>query len=101
MTELSSIGANTDVPAGISVLEEEKLDMFGQYKRLRNEFTGILTGDFLWGFINKTGSYRVRNVYFAQSMLETKEVVLQVKQLLFLVPGTLLNILLKSNSIRR
>jgi glutamate dehydrogenase (NADP+) len=31
------------------VLEEEKL-MFGQYKRLRNEFTGILTGkDFLWG----------------------------------------------------
>jgi glutamate dehydrogenase/leucine dehydrogenase len=29
---------------GISVLEEEKLDLFGQYKRLRNEFTGILTG---------------------------------------------------------
>jgi glutamate dehydrogenase (NADP+) len=60
MTELSKhIGANTDVPAGISVLEEEKL-MFGQYKRLRNEFTGILTGkDFLWGSL-MTRSYRVR-----------------------------------------
>jgi glutamate dehydrogenase (NADP+) len=35
--------------------------MFGQYKRLRNEFTGILTGKGLsLGFINKTGSYRVR-----------------------------------------
>jgi glutamate dehydrogenase/leucine dehydrogenase len=35
---------------GISVLEEEVGFMFGQYKRLRNEFTGILTGkDFLWG----------------------------------------------------
>jgi glutamate dehydrogenase (NADP+) len=61
MTELSRhIGANTDVPAGISVLEEEKLIWFGQYKRLRNEFTGILTGKGLsLGFI-KTGSYRVR-----------------------------------------
>jgi glutamate dehydrogenase (NADP+) len=39
---------------------------------MRNEFTGILTGKDSLGFINKTGSYRVRNVYFAQSMLETK-----------------------------
>jgi glutamate dehydrogenase/leucine dehydrogenase len=46
---------------GISVLEEEVGFMFGQYKRLRNEFTGILTGKGLsLGFINKTGSYRVR-----------------------------------------
>jgi glutamate dehydrogenase (NADP+) len=44
MTELSRhIGANTDVPAGDIGVEEEKF-MFGQYKRLRNEFTGILTG---------------------------------------------------------
>jgi glutamate dehydrogenase (NADP+) len=36
MTELSKhIGANTDVPAGISVLEEEVGFMFGQYKRLK------------------------------------------------------------------
>jgi glutamate dehydrogenase/leucine dehydrogenase len=53
--------ANTDVPAGdIGVGGREVGFMFGQYKRLRNEFTGILTvRDFLW-FINKTGSYRVR-----------------------------------------
>jgi glutamate dehydrogenase/leucine dehydrogenase len=63
MTELSRhIGANTDVPAGdIGVGGREVGFMFGQYKRLRNEFTGILTvGTFFWGFINKTGSYRVR-----------------------------------------
>jgi glutamate dehydrogenase (NADP+) len=69
--------------------------MFGQYKRLRNEFTGILTGkDFLWGSLIRPEATGYGNVYFAQSMLETKEVVSQVKQLL-LVPGTLLNILLK------
>jgi glutamate dehydrogenase (NADP+) len=63
MTELSRhIGANTDVPAGdIGVGGREVGFMFGQYKRLRNEFTGILTvGTFFWGFINKTRSYRVR-----------------------------------------
>src|SRR5690606_19543223 len=46
MTELQRhIGANTDVPAGdIGVGAREVGYMFGQYKRLRNEFTGILTG---------------------------------------------------------
>jgi glutamate dehydrogenase (NADP+) len=46
MTELSKhIGANTDVPAGdIGVGGREVGFMFGQYKRLRNEFTGVLTG---------------------------------------------------------
>ena len=46
MTELSKhIGANTDVPAGdIGVGGREVGYMFGQYKRLRNEFTGVLTG---------------------------------------------------------
>ncbi len=46
MTELSRhIGANTDVPAGdIGVGGREIGYMFGQYKRLRNEFTGVLTG---------------------------------------------------------
>ena len=46
MTELSKhIGSNTDVPAGdIGVGAREVGFMFGQYKRLRNEWTGILTG---------------------------------------------------------
>lgn len=46
MTELHRhIGSNTDVPAGdIGVGGTEVGYMFGQYKRLRNEFTGILTG---------------------------------------------------------
>jgi hypothetical protein len=60
--------------------------MFGQYKRLRNEFTGILTGkDSFGGFINKTGSYRVRK-RILRSCWKLREVVSQVKQLLFLVP---------------
>jgi glutamate dehydrogenase (NADP+) len=46
--------------------------MFGQYKRLRNEFTGILTGkDSFGGFIRPEAT-GYGNVYFAQSMLETK-----------------------------
>ena len=46
MTELSKyIGADTDVPAGdIGVGAREIGYLFGQYKRLRNEFTGVLTG---------------------------------------------------------
>jgi glutamate dehydrogenase (NADP+) len=70
---------------GISVLEEEKL-MFGQYKRLRNEFTGNGKGLSL-GFINKTRSYRVRK-RILRSKHAGNQVVSQVKQLLFLVPGT-------------
>ena len=52
MTELSRhIGPNTDVPAGdIGVGSREIGYMFGQYKRLRNEFTGVLTGKGInWG----------------------------------------------------
>ena len=52
MTELQRhIGANTDVPAGdIGVGAREIGFLFGQYKRLRNEFTGVLTGKALnWG----------------------------------------------------
>jgi glutamate dehydrogenase (NADP+) len=66
--------ANTDVPAGdIGVGGREVGFMFGQYKRLRNEFTGILTGRDFFG-VHKTRS-RIGNVYFAQSMLETKGIV--------------------------
>jgi glutamate dehydrogenase (NADP+) len=50
MTELSRhIGANTDVPAGDIGVGGRSGFMFGQYKRLRNEFTGILTGKGLLG----------------------------------------------------
>jgi glutamate dehydrogenase (NADP+) len=76
MTELARhIGPNTDVPAGdIGVGGREIGYMFGQYKRIRNEFTGVLTGKgFGWG-----GS-RIRPeatgygcVYFAQEMLKLK-----------------------------
>jgi glutamate dehydrogenase (NADP+) len=75
-TELSRhIGANTDVPAGdIGVGGREVGFMFGQYKRLRNEFTGILTvRDFLWGSLIRPEATGYGNVYFAQSMLETKK----------------------------
>jgi glutamate dehydrogenase (NADP+) len=76
MTELSRhIGANTDVPAGdIGVGGREVGYMFGQYKRLRNEFTGILTGKGLsfGGSLIRPEATGYGNVYFAQSMLETK-----------------------------
>jgi glutamate dehydrogenase (NADP+) len=55
MTELSKhIGANTDVPRRYRVGGREVGYMFGQYKRLRNEFTGVLTGkEFLLEVINR------------------------------------------------
>ncbi|MDE3743123.1 NADP-specific glutamate dehydrogenase [Maribacter polysaccharolyticus] len=76
MTELCRhIGPNTDVPAGdIGVGAREIGYLFGMYKKIRNEFTGVLTGKGLsWG-----GS-RIRpeatgygTVYFAQNMLKTR-----------------------------
>jgi glutamate dehydrogenase (NADP+) len=73
MTELCRhIGANTDVPAGdIGVGSREIGFMFGQYKRIRNEFTGVLTGKSMsWGgsLIRKEAT-GYGNVYFAQNML--------------------------------
>jgi glutamate dehydrogenase (NADP+) len=76
MTELSKhIGANTDVPAGdIGVGGREVGYMFGQYKRLRNEFTGVLTGKGIsfGGSLIRPEATGFGDVYFAQSMLETK-----------------------------
>lgn len=76
MTELSRhIGPNTDVPAGdIGVGGREIGYMFGQYKRLRNEFTGVLTGKGLsyGGSLIRPEATGYGNVYFAQNMLETK-----------------------------
>jgi len=76
MTELSRhIGPNTDVPAGdIGVGGREIGYMFGQYKRLRNEFTGVLTGKGInWGgSLMRPEATGYGCVYFAQEMLDTK-----------------------------
>jgi glutamate dehydrogenase (NADP+) len=76
MTELSRhIGPNTDVPAGdIGVGGREIGYMFGQYKRLRNEFTGVLTGKGInWGgSLIRPEATGYGTVYFAAEMLETK-----------------------------
>jgi glutamate dehydrogenase (NADP+) len=76
MTELSKhIGADTDVPAGdIGVGGREVGYMFGQYKRLRNEFTGVLTGKGIsfGGSLIRPEATGYGDVYFAQSMLQTK-----------------------------
>jgi len=77
MSELfRHIGPNTDVPAGdIGVGGREIGYLFGQYKRLRNEFTGILTGKALnWGgSLIRPEATGYGNVYFAQEMLKTKK----------------------------
>ena len=76
MTELSKhIGADTDVPAGdIGVGGREVGYMFGQYKRLRNEFTGVLTGKGIsfGGSLIRPEATGYGDVYFADSMLKTK-----------------------------
>jgi len=77
MTELQRhIGPNTDVPAGdIGVGGREIGFMFGQYKRLRNEFTGILTGKALgWGgSLVRPEATGYGCVYFAEEMLKTRK----------------------------
>ncbi|MGA8263367.1 MAG: Glu/Leu/Phe/Val dehydrogenase dimerization domain-containing protein, partial [Ignavibacteriaceae bacterium] len=76
MTELyRHIGPNTDVPAGdIGVGTREIGFLFGQYKRLKNEFTGVLTGKGLnWGgSLIRPEATGFGAVYFAQEMLRTK-----------------------------
>jgi glutamate dehydrogenase (NADP+) len=76
MTELCRhIGPNTDVPAGdIGVGAREIGFLFGAYKKIRNEFTGVLTGKGLsWGGSQiRPEATGYGTVYFAQSMLETR-----------------------------
>ena len=76
MSELSRhIGPNTDVPAGdIGVGGREIGFLFGQYKRLRNEFTGVLTGKAIsyGGSLIRPEATGYGTVYFAKSMLETR-----------------------------
>jgi len=76
MTELCRhIGPNTDVPAGdIGVGGREIGFLFGQYKRIRNEFTGVLTGKALnWGgSLIRPEATGYGAVYFAEEMLKTR-----------------------------
>ena len=76
MTELCKhIGPNTDVPAGdIGVGAREIGYMFGQYKRIRNEFTGVLTGKGInWGgSLIRPEATGYGTVYFAQNMLSER-----------------------------
>jgi len=83
MTELQRhIGPDTDVPAGdIGVGGREIGYMFGQYKRLRNEFTGVLTGKGLaWGgSLIRPEATGYGTIYFAAEMLKTKNDTLEGK----------------------
>src|SRR5213596_3394921 len=76
MTELfHHVGPDTDVPAGdIGVGGREIGYLFGQYKRLANEFTGVLTGKGLsWGgSLIRAEATGYGAVYFAQEMLKTR-----------------------------
>ncbi|KFD38794.1 glutamate dehydrogenase [Schleiferia thermophila str. Yellowstone] len=76
MTELARhISADTDVPAGdIGVGAREIGYMFGQYKRIKNEFTGVLTGKGIkWGgSLIRPEATGYGTVYFAQEMLATR-----------------------------
>jgi glutamate dehydrogenase (NADP+) len=90
MTELQRhIGPNTDVPAGdIGVGGREIGYLFGQYKRLRNEFTGVLTGKGLnWGgSLIRPEATGYGCVYFAEEMLKSRKESLEGK--LCLVSGS-------------
>ncbi len=83
MSELfRHIGPNTDVPAGdIGVGGREIGFLFGQYKKLRNEFTGVLTGKGLnWGgSLIRPEATGYGSVYFAAEMLATRNETLEGK----------------------
>ena len=83
MSELfRHIGPDTDVPAGdIGVGGREIGFLFGQYKKLRNEFTGVLTGKGLkWGgSLIRPEATGYGSVYFAQEMLSTRSETLKDK----------------------
>jgi glutamate dehydrogenase (NADP+) len=86
MSELfRHIGPNTDVPAGdIGVGAREIGFLFGMYKKLRNEFTGVLTGKSLnWGgSLIRPEATGYGSVYFAAEMLSTRDKTLEGKRCL-------------------
>lgn len=83
MTELyRHIGADTDVPAGdMGVGAREVGYLFGQYKRLTNEFTGVLTGKGLsfGGSLIRPEATGYGDVYFAENMLATRNDTIEGK----------------------
>jgi glutamate dehydrogenase (NADP+) len=79
------LGANTDIPAGdIGVGAREIGYLFGMYKKLRNEFTGVLTGKSLnWGgSLIRPEATGYGSVYFAAEMLATRSQTLEGKKCL-------------------
>lgn len=84
MTELCRhIGPNTDVPAGdIGVGAREIGFLFGMYKKIKNEFTGVLTGKGLsWGgSLIRPEATGYGTVYFADSMLKTRNQTFEGKK---------------------
>ncbi|MCU4162658.1 NADP-specific glutamate dehydrogenase [Carboxylicivirga caseinilyticus] len=86
MTELyRHIGPDTDVPAGdIGVGGREIGFLYGQYKRIKNEFTGVLTGKGLnyGGSLIRPEATGYGNVYFAQEMLKTRNETFKNKTVL-------------------
>jgi glutamate dehydrogenase (NADP+) len=91
MTELCRhVGADTDVPAGdIGVGGREIGFLYGQYKRIRNEFTGVLTGKSRnWGgSLIRPEATGYGAVYFAQEMLATRKQTLEGKRCLVSASG--------------
>lgn len=85
MTELAKhIGADTDVPAGdIGVGAREIGYLFGQYKRLRNEFTGVLTGKGIayGGSLIRPEATGYGVIYFTENMLSEKNQTLKGKKI--------------------
>ncbi len=83
MTELSRhIGKNVDIPAGdIGVGEREVSYLFGQYKRIKNEFTGAITGKGLsfGGSLIRTEATGYGNVYFTSEILRHSDEELEGK----------------------
>ena len=90
MSELfRHIGPNTDVPAGdIGVGSREIGYLFGKYKKLKNEFTGVLTGKGITfgGSLIRPEATGYGTVYFAQNMLKTKND--QIKDKVVVISGS-------------
>ena len=96
------IGSDTDVPAGdIGVGGREVGYMFGKYKKLRNEFTGVLTGKGIsfGGSLIRPEATGYGTVYFAQSMLATKGTSFQGKTVLVSGSGNVAQYAIKKKAI--
>lgn len=98
------IGPNTDVPAGdIGVGGREIGYLFGQYKKLKNSFEGVLTGkNIKWGGSNiraEATGYGV--VYFAENVLKDLNDNLENKKCLVSGSGNVAQYLVEKNSLKK